>query len=113
MSNNSSAKDLLHGLGYVYGRHGQTKRALVLQLIAARLAPDDPGILRTLAHTFLLDGAPDRALAIIGRLDTMAGADDPGLQLLKSRALWAAGRQAEARDAFRLFRERRAEGGET
>jgi hypothetical protein len=32
--------------------------------------------------------------------------------LLKSRALWAAGRQTEAREAFRRFRERRAEESE-
>jgi type III secretion protein Y len=107
MSTDTNAKELLHGLGYVYSRHGQTKRALVMQLIAARITPNDPGVLRTLAHTFMLDGAPDRAIAIIQRLEAMDGADDPALQLLKSRVLWAAGRQAESREAFRLYRERR------
>jgi type III secretion protein Y len=104
---NTNAKDVLHGLGYLYGRHGQTRRALALQLIAARLAPDDAGVLRSLAHAFLQDGEPDRALAVIHRLDAMPGAGEAGLQLLKSRALWAAGRRDEARDAFRLFLERR------
>lgn len=108
MNADQNAKELLHCLGYVYGRHGQTKRALVLQLIAARLAPEDLGVLRTLAYTFLLDGAPERALTIIGRLDAMDAAGEPGLQLLKSRALWAAGRQAEARQVFRTYRQRRA-----
>jgi type III secretion protein Y len=102
-----SAMRLLHALGYLYGRHGQTKRALVLQLIAARLAPNDAGILRSLAYTFLMDGAPDRALAVIERLRAMEDGDHPALDLLKSRALWEAGHEVEARRVFRDFVERR------
>ena len=98
---------LLHALGYLYGCHGQTKRALVLQLIAARLAPNDAGILRSLAYTFLMDGAPDRALAVIERLRSMEDGDHPALDLLKSRALWESGDQVEARHVFREFVERR------
>ena len=41
--------ELLHALGHLYARHSQVKRGLVLLLIAARLAPDDEGVLRTLA----------------------------------------------------------------
>ena len=106
-SQSESAMRLLHALGYLYGCHGQTKRALVLQLIAARLAPHDAGILRSLAYTFLMDGAPDRALAVIDRLRTMEGGDHPALDLLKSRALWEAGNRIEARRVFRDFVERR------
>jgi Flp pilus assembly protein TadD len=51
-SQSENAMRLLHALGYLYGRHGQTKRALVLQLIAARLAPNDAGILRVLPTPF-------------------------------------------------------------
>lgn len=98
---------LLHALGYLYGCHGQTKRALVLQLIAARLAPNDAGILRSLAYTFLMDGAPDRALTVIERLRSMEDGDHPALDLLKSRALWESGDHAEARRVFRDFVERR------
>jgi type III secretion protein Y len=98
---------LLHALGYLYGCHGQTKRALVLQLIAARLAPNDAGILRSLAYTFLMDGAPDRALAVIERLRSMEDGDHPALDLLKSRALWESGNEVEARRVFREFVERR------
>jgi len=98
---------LLHALGYLHGQHGETKRALVLLLVAARLAPDDVGILRTLAHAFLIDGAPDRAISVIDRLRSMEGADDPTLDLLTGRALWASGRESEARRAFRDFLERR------
>jgi type III secretion protein Y len=106
-SQSESAMRLLHALGYLYGRHGQTKRALVLQLIAARLAPNDAGILRSLAYTFLLDGAPDRALAVIERLRAMEDGSHPALDLLKSRALWEAGHEIEARRVFRDFVERR------
>ena len=102
-----AATELLHSLGHIYGSHGQTKRALVLQLIAARLAPGNPGILRSLAYGFLMDGEPERALAIIDHLAAIEGTDLPAFHLLKSRALWAAGRQLEARQAFRDYLERR------
>jgi type III secretion protein Y len=100
---------LLHALGYLYGEHGETKRGLVLLLLAARLAPDDVGILRTLVHAFLLDDAPERAIAVINRLRSMPDADHPALDLLMGRALWACGRQIEARRSFRDFLERRGE----
>jgi type III secretion protein Y len=100
---------LLHSLGYIYGCHGHTKRALVLLLIAARFAPDDVGVLRTLAHAFLLDGAPDRAASVIDRLRGMQGADHPTVDLLASHALWATGRAIEARRTFREFLDRRRE----
>jgi type III secretion protein Y len=98
---------LLHCLGYLYGCHGQTKRALVLLLIAARLAPDHVGVLRTLAHGFLLDGAPDRAMTVIDRLRTMRSADHPMVDLLASHALWASGQESEARHMFHAFLDRR------
>jgi len=100
---------LLHALGYLYGEHGETKRGLVLLLLAARLAPHDVGILRTLVHAFLLDDAPERAIAVINRLRSMPEADHPALDLLMGRALWACGRQIEARRSFRDFLERRGE----
>jgi type III secretion protein Y len=106
-SKSENAMRLLHALGYLYGRHGQTKRALVLQLMAARLAPNDAAILRSLAYTFLMDGAPDRALAVIERLRGMEDGDHPALDLLRSRALWESGNEIEARRVFRDFIERR------
>ncbi len=101
-----SAVQLLHALGYLYGRQGETKRGLVLLLLAARLAPDDVGILRTLVHAFMLDGAPERAIAVIERLRSMQEADHPALHLLMARALWACGRRVEARRSFHDFLER-------
>jgi type III secretion protein Y len=94
---------LLHAVGYLYGHHGQTKRALVLLLIAARLAPHDVGVLRTLAYAFLMDGSPHRAIAVIDQLRSMRGGEHPVLDLLASRALWACGRENEARRAYRAY----------
>lgn len=103
----SGPVQLLHLLGYLYGQHGENKRGLTLLLIAARLAPDNAGIWRTLAHSFLADGAPNRTIAVIERLRLMSGADDPALDLLMARALWACGRRVEARRSFRDFLTRR------
>jgi type III secretion protein Y len=97
---------LLHLLGHLYSQHGQTKRGVVLLLIAARLAPENVSVWRTLAHAFLADGAPDRAIMAIGRLRQLSEPDDPALDLLMSRALWASGRPIEARRCFRDFLER-------
>jgi len=100
---------LLHALGYLYGCHGQARRGVVLLLIAARLAPEDSGVLKTLAHLFVIDGEADRALTVIARLEALDGDGHPALALLKSRALLAAGRTGEARDVFRDFQARRGE----
>lgn len=97
---------LLHALGYIYSTFGQTKRALVLQLIAIRLAPNNVALLRTLAYTFLRDNAPDRTLAVLEHLRAL-GDDDPALELLSSRALWAKGERNKARDLFSEFLDRR------
>jgi type III secretion protein Y len=94
---------LLHTVGYLYGQHGQTRRAIAILMIAVRLAPGDVGVLRTLAYAFLTDGAPHRAIAIMDRLRAMEGGDHPALDLLESRALWACGREAEARAALNQY----------
>jgi type III secretion protein Y len=97
----------LHALGHLYGRHGQPKRGVVLLLIAARLAPDDTGVLRTLAHLLLLDGASERALAVLERIRGESAGDHPALALMRAKALMAAGREIEARRSFRDYVERR------
>ncbi|MFC3691158.1 type III secretion protein [Chenggangzhangella methanolivorans] len=97
------AAELLHSLGYIYGQHGQERRGLALMLIAARIAPDDPGVLKTLAAAFIATGAGDRALAVIDRVAEIEGGLSSPLALLRSRALWAGGRKIEARQAFRDY----------
>ena len=109
MNKRVNTLELLHALGFIYANHGQTKRALVLQLLASRIEPENRGVLRTLAHTFLSDGAPQHALAIIARLRLLKE-DDPSLDLLHSRALWEAGERVEARRMFRRFMARRKHG---
>jgi type III secretion protein Y len=95
--------ELLHALGHFYGMHGQIKRGLALLVIAARLAPDHVGVLRTLANALLMDGAPERAVAVLTRMRQLEGGDHPVTILLTSKALWMSGRQREARTAFRDF----------
>jgi type III secretion protein Y len=99
--------ELLRALGHLYARHSRPKRGLLLLLIAARLAPHDEGVLRTLAEAFLADRSAAGSLAVIERLQSMAGADAMALDLLRSRALWLAGDETEARRVFRSVLERR------
>ncbi|MBO0736947.1 MAG: hypothetical protein J2P48_10320 [Alphaproteobacteria bacterium] len=106
VSDDDDSVQLLHLLGHLYSQHGQTKRGVILLLIAARLAPESASIWATLAHAFLADGAPDRAIVAIGRVRQMSESDDPAVDLLMSRALWASGRPLEARRCFRDFLER-------
>jgi hypothetical protein len=98
---------LLRLLGHLYSQHGDTTRGVVLLLLAARLAPKNAGVWRTLVHAFLADGAPERAISAIERLRLLEGADHPVLDLLMARALWACGRPVEARRSLREFLERR------
>ena len=99
--------ELLHALGHLYARHSQVQRGLVLLLIAARLAPDDEGVLRTLAEAFLRSRSPQAAGEVIDRLQALGSANQPMLDLLRSRALWLAGNQSEAKRTFRRFLEYR------
>jgi type III secretion protein Y len=98
------AVQLLHILGYLYGSHGQVNRGITYLLIAVQLSPDDPGLLRTLAHLLIRNGDAEKALATIDRMETMdVMASHPALALLKSRALLLSGRTEEARSSFQAF----------
>ena len=106
-------QDLLQALAYLYLRHGQNRRALTLILLAARAAPDDVGILRTLAYAFVANDAPEEALEVIERLEKLDFADgaEQIRRLLKARALLHAGRRVEAKAVFRQFVDMRRAGG--
>ena len=100
--------ELLWLLGHLYSQHGESRRGIVMLLIAAQLAPDHIGVWRTLAEAFLSGGIPERAVSTIKRLRLMEeGAADPVLDLLMARALWACGEPAEARRYLREFLQRR------
>ncbi|WP_376091721.1 hypothetical protein ACE7GA_22275 [Roseomonas sp. CCTCC AB2023176] len=93
----------LHALGYVYLRQGQSRRASVLLLLAARQRPMDAPLMRTLAASLSACGLGERALEVLdhaARLEPEADASRPG-RVLRARALLAAGRREEARAAFR------------
>jgi len=107
MTTASETTELLHSLGYLYAHHGQAERGLVLLLIAARIAPSDVGVLRTLAFALIEDGYGERALAVIDRLASLEPDASPMLHLLRSRALWAIGDKIEARRCFRSYVEAR------
>ncbi len=110
----SDQQDLLQALAFLYLRHGQNRRALTLILLAARHAPEDIGVLRTLAYAFIANDAPEEALDVIERLETLdfAGGADQMRRLLKARALLHAGRRVEAKAVFRQFVEiRKTRGG--
>lgn len=104
--------DLLHSLAFLYLRHGQNRRALTLAMLAARSAPDDVGLMRTLAYAFVANGAADEALEVIERLEQrdFAGGSDQMRRLLKARALLHAGRVIEAKAVFRQFVDKRNAG---
>jgi len=99
---NRDARDLLHGLGDLYLRHGQHCRGRVLLLLAMQIDPDDAALLGTLARAFLADDDGERALATVTRLEALGGTA-PGLELLRARALWLLGRPEPARAAFRRY----------
>jgi len=102
----SDSAELLHALGYIYMRSGQKGRGLVFLLIANRIDPDDPGILRTLAAALIENGAGERAL---GALERLAAIDsDPSAQLLRARAFWVLGEKTEAHRCFRDYLELRS-----
>lgn len=96
------AVELLKGMGELYRRGGQSRRGLVMLLIAAHLSPRDPLLLRNLAIAFTDSGQPDRALSALDRLVDEEG-ETPGLLLLRSRALWAAARREDARQCFKHY----------
>jgi type III secretion protein Y len=98
----SDHRDLLHALGHLYLQHGQNRRALILLLVAARTAPEDVGLQRSLAYALVANGSGAAALAIIDALEA-SGTPEPPLRLLRSRALLLEGRREEARRCFRQF----------
>ena len=104
------AAKLLQGLGDLYLRVGQNQRSLVLLLLAVQLNPDDGSLLARLAAAFTAVGDGERALRTLERLQDLQGESLTWL-LLRSRALWCAGQQAEARSCFGRYRRMRLEHG--
>lgn len=88
--------------GDLYSRAGQPQRGLAMLLLAVRLAPTRPSILRTLIGGFFAIGDGRRALMAIDQLAVLEG-DKADHQLLRSRAFWMLDRRDEARDCFHRY----------
>lgn len=99
------AVDLLHCLGYVYLRHGQSRRAIVLLFLAARHDPR-PIILAALALALVEAELGNPAIDILDRLaiDDPVLAADPRITTIRARALLAIGRQEDAQVLFKTAR---------
>lgn len=96
------AVDLLHSLGYVYLRHGQPQRAIVLLILAAQEEPMRLPVLRTLAAALIAARLGPQALNV---LEQLASLHPPEVtqriwHVMRARALLLDGREAEARAAF-------------
>jgi type III secretion protein Y len=99
----ADAIDLIHCLGFVYLRHGQPYRAVVLLIVAAQAEPDRPEVLRTLCGALIAAGMGSQALDVLDRLAALQPehAQHPMMRLMRGRALLLLGRAEEARAAFR------------
>ena len=96
--------DLLHCLGFIYLRHGQHHRAVVLLILAAQSEVSArPEVLRTLCAALIAAGMGRQALEIVDRLAALdpEGAAHPMMRLMHARALLLLGRADEARAVFR------------
>lgn len=99
--------EFLHGLGYLYCRAGQPERGLVFLLLAAKIAPHETSVLKSLAAVFVETESAARALTAIDRIEDIEGTVAPNLSLLKSRAQWLRGEHDRARETFQDYVERR------
>jgi type III secretion protein Y len=94
--------DLIHCLGFIYLRHGQPYRAVVLLIVAGQAAPERADILRTLCLALIDAGMGEQALEVLAQLGAMAPdmAAHRLMRLMRARALLLLGRAAEARQCF-------------
>ena len=97
------AVDLVHCLGFIYLRHGQPFRAVVMLIVAAQEQPHRPEILRTLCAALIAARLGQQALGVLDKLDTLVPEDSqhPMMRLMRARALLLLGRTEEARTVFR------------
>ena len=96
------AVDLIHCLGFIYLRHGQPYRAVVMLIVAAQEQPDRPEVLRTLCAAPIAARLGQQALGVFDKLDILVPeqAQHPMMRLMRARALLLLGRTEEARSVF-------------
>jgi type III secretion protein Y len=102
ISPQDEAIDLIHCLGFIYLRHGQPYRAVVLLIVAGEAAPERADILRTLCLALIDSGMGEQALEVIHKLTVRAPdmAAHRLMRLMRARALLLVGRAEEARHCF-------------
>ena len=91
---------IVHQLAQLYLQYADTRRALVLLLIANRIAPTNILILRTLAEAFLARRDGVKAYSALSHIEQIQGPSS-ALARLQSRALWCAGYREQAKTRFR------------
>lgn len=92
-------------LAEVYLDQGQPERAAILLEALHWLEPDSVPVLRALSYALLQAGRTEEALAALDALlrrDAAMPAQAPAL-LMRSKALWALGRAAEAQESWQRY----------
>ena len=84
--------EFLHGLGYLYCRAGQPERGLVFLLLAAKIAPHETAVLRSLATVFVETKSANRALTAIDRIEDIEGTEFAQSRLAQEPGAMDAGR---------------------
>lgn len=101
--------EILHVLSAFYLRLGDAERALALVGVAAEASPANLDIAETLIRCYIAMDQPDAALKHLDGLAARlsAGRDTVRLDVLRSQALWTAGRRQEARRLYAQAQDRR------
>lgn len=103
-----SAAELLHMLGNFYRKSGESKRGLILLLLATHIEPQNTRALHALVQAFVSNGDTLQAINTIDHLSSLQGESDVSM-LLKSRALWVGGKYDEARSCFQDYLKMRGD----
>lgn len=107
-----SRLEILHVLSAFYLRLGDAPRALALVAVVAEAAPGNLDVAETLIRCYLAMGEADAALRHVENLAARVPAHggDRRLEVLRSQALWVAGRRQEARRLYSRVQQQRSEG---
>jgi predicted RNA polymerase sigma factor len=101
----SSQKEFLEILVYLFLRYNKFDEAFALALILAEYFPDDVLVNLSLAFAALKSNSPNTALGAIQIAELLPKSKelDKLFFVLKSKTMWALGRDTEARSAYTHF----------
>jgi predicted RNA polymerase sigma factor len=102
---NDTQKEFLEILVYLFLRYNKFDEAFALSLVLAEYFPGDSLVNLSLAFAALQSGTPNAALDAIKSSEFLAKSKSLKklFFILKSKTLWALGRDTEARSAFTHF----------